>query len=216
MPAASRESGPYRAAAPLPVSFPERKIPGSRATRHIEAVPHCPRCNSALHGAHGEVDSVAAVLECGSCRGLFVAHSVLEDTLRERRGGVYEVGAPVDTMEVRYLACPRCAERMSRRLFGRKSGLVVDVCSMHGIWFDRGEAEQAADVPPEARTEVPLPGAPHRPPHAAKTPALPPEAARAWAAAETELRKESMRGTGLDADGAPKDLLEVLIRLFLG
>jgi len=28
---------------------------------------------------------------------------------------------------------------MHRRNFGRSSGVIVDVCAVHGLWFDRGE-----------------------------------------------------------------------------
>ena len=31
---------------------------------------------------------------------------------------------------------------MSRRNFGESSGVVVDICTPHGVWFDRGELSQ--------------------------------------------------------------------------
>jgi Zn-finger nucleic acid-binding protein len=40
---------------------------------------------------------------------------------------------------VRYLKCPGCARLMNRQNFGRRSGVVVDVCRAHGVWFDAGE-----------------------------------------------------------------------------
>jgi Zn-finger nucleic acid-binding protein len=41
--------------------------------------------------------------------------------------------------EVHYLRCPVCACMMNRNAFGRVSGVVVDVCKKHGVWFDAGE-----------------------------------------------------------------------------
>jgi Zn-finger nucleic acid-binding protein len=35
-----------------------------------------------------------------------------------------------------------CGELMVRRNFGETSGVVVDVCSPHGVWLDRGELGQ--------------------------------------------------------------------------
>jgi len=34
---------------------------------------------------------------------------------------------------------------MNRVNFGRKSGVVVDVCKVHGTWFDAGELTQAVE-----------------------------------------------------------------------
>jgi Zn-finger nucleic acid-binding protein len=40
---------------------------------------------------------------------------------------------------MRYRKCPTCLEMMLRKNFRETSGIVVDVCSAHGVWFDRGE-----------------------------------------------------------------------------
>src|SRR5262249_42442162 len=48
-----------------------------------------------------------------------------------------------DAASVRYLRCPICDEAMNRAIFGRKSGIVIDVCAKHGTWFDHGEVARA-------------------------------------------------------------------------
>ncbi len=40
---------------------------------------------------------------------------------------------------VRYRSCPSCGQVMNRKNFGRRSGVIVDVCTTHGVWFDPGE-----------------------------------------------------------------------------
>ncbi len=40
---------------------------------------------------------------------------------------------------VRYRPCPGCGHFMNRKNFGGVSGIVVDVCSAHGTFFDAGE-----------------------------------------------------------------------------
>jgi Zn-finger nucleic acid-binding protein len=59
--------------------------------------------------------------------------------------------------DVRYLMCPICGAPMHRKNFARRSGVLVDVCPLHGTWFDRGEAEAAArwvsSVGPEVSDE---------------------------------------------------------------
>jgi Zn-finger nucleic acid-binding protein len=34
---------------------------------------------------------------------------------------------------------------MNRVNFGKRSGVIVDVCKEHGVWFDRGELTQAIE-----------------------------------------------------------------------
>ncbi|MEW6111309.1 MAG: zf-TFIIB domain-containing protein, partial [Thermodesulfobacteriota bacterium] len=41
--------------------------------------------------------------------------------------------------------CPVCRTMMNRRNFIRVSGVIVDVCRPHGIWFDAGEMEKIMD-----------------------------------------------------------------------
>jgi Zn-finger nucleic acid-binding protein len=43
---------------------------------------------------------------------------------------------------VRYIQCPTCKRTMNRRAFGRVSGVIVDVCRDHGVWFDAGELSE--------------------------------------------------------------------------
>jgi len=40
---------------------------------------------------------------------------------------------------VRYRACPACQQLMNRKNFGGASSIIVDVCSLHGTFFDAGE-----------------------------------------------------------------------------
>ena len=118
----------------------------------------CPRCG-ATFGAGGD----APLQGCDACGGVFVRHDALEDALASRRGVTppeieRSHTAATAATEVRYLRCPRCGETMSRSLFARKSGVVVDVCRVHGTWFDATELERAAvwrdAVPPKERAPI--------------------------------------------------------------
>ena len=42
----------------------------------------------------------------------------------------------------KYRKCPTCHEMMARRNYGRRSGVIVDICRAHGIWFDPDELPQ--------------------------------------------------------------------------
>lgn len=38
-----------------------------------------------------------------------------------------------------YIPCPVCAQLMNQKNFGEISGIIIDLCKPHGIWFDRNE-----------------------------------------------------------------------------
>ncbi len=99
----------------------------------------CPRCQHPLEIAPG-VDP--RLHECPRCGGMFVRREYLTEVLcnAELGGGLRASGLRREAIdEVRYLPCPLCHASMNRVNFGRVSGVIVDVCKMHGTWFDAGE-----------------------------------------------------------------------------
>lgn len=44
-----------------------------------------------------------------------------------------------------YLNCPRCRRLMTRRNYGRVSGVIVDVCGHHGMFIDGDELQRIRD-----------------------------------------------------------------------
>lgn len=101
----------------------------------------CPTCTTGLRGFGGGGGKLA---ECGACGGQFVEHALLADLL-ERREHFRSVPRALPPRRnpaeepVRYRACPVCRTRMNRNNFGGTSGIVVDTCPHHGVWFDAGE-----------------------------------------------------------------------------
>ena len=95
-----------------------------------------------------------SVLECGACGGFWLGNEVFQlleersqksattgTTLshQEHRGGLHQ---PDDPHGRFYRACPICHTLMHRRNYGRRSGILVDTCKQHGIWFDLGELDK--------------------------------------------------------------------------
>lgn len=104
----------------------------------------CPRCAAPLQvRKYAELD----VDECDLCGGLFLSPSMLDRIVREhdRPEGV-RLALPKRPYQretaVQYVRCPRCDGTMNRRNFGRFSGVVVDICRDHGVWFDGGELNE--------------------------------------------------------------------------
>ncbi len=108
----------------------------------------CPRCSDTelvvvMVGMH-------RVGECMRCTGLFVEHAVLEHITRrtEETAGLRLrplAAAPTEPENTKYLACPKCGVHMTRRGFADHSGVIIDYCRDHGVWFDRDELARALE-----------------------------------------------------------------------
>ena len=115
----------------------------SREAATPEDAP-CPACAKPLATAQVGEQSVH---ECQACGGLWLDRVVFEQlgASRERQGALLGAlpapvaPAPATLAPVQYRPCPVCAQRMNRTNYAKRSGVVLDVCKAHGIWFDRDE-----------------------------------------------------------------------------
>jgi Zn-finger nucleic acid-binding protein len=101
----------------------------------------CPACKKTLLAFRG---TGGVLLDCAECGGQFVEHELLGSLLESREVTGLAVQRRVRRTElalgaVRYLPCPTCSRLMNRKNFGGASGVVVDVCTTHGTWFEEGE-----------------------------------------------------------------------------
>ena len=126
---------------------------GAPRSRAEEAQPHttkCPACRGDMLWIRvGEVD----LLECAACDGTWIETAAFDRlcTQREQQAAITQKGverkntrraAPQPAERVRYRPCPQCGKMMNRQNFGRLSGTIVDTCSGHGTFLDRGELHQ--------------------------------------------------------------------------
>lgn len=101
----------------------------------------CPRCGGALFARHyRDLD----VDECDSCGGFMLSPRAIDRIVAAKDNATdLRLALParpqVAETAVRYIRCPGCSKMMNRQAFGRISGVVVDVCREHGVWFDSGE-----------------------------------------------------------------------------
>ncbi|MFK7986948.1 MAG: zf-TFIIB domain-containing protein [Sandaracinaceae bacterium] len=113
-----------------------------------ETGSNCPDCKQALHlievGEH-------RVKECTKCGGLQVDHETLSHLThaRETESGVTMPGQvkrqSLQAGSVSYRGCPTCEVIMTPRNFGGRSGILIDVCKIHGVWFDEDELTHVLD-----------------------------------------------------------------------
>ncbi len=127
----------------------EPRMPGP------DGVMGCPRCDSPMN-AIMVGDSVLD--DCVQCGGVWLAHEVFKDIVQSQRdrtkftrilrelepGPAVALGSGItrqapETDERFYVNCPQCGSMMDRRQFAAVSGIVVDVCRAHGVWFDHDE-----------------------------------------------------------------------------
>lgn len=123
---------------------------------------HCRRCGAVL-GLEGDMGATDfrcpgcdgdelhlidvgehRIEECPACTGVMLDHDTLTRLTqrREAEAGMRVLGAKRAKLEVgpvRYRKCPKCEQVMTPRNFGRRSGVIVDVCTDHGVWFDANE-----------------------------------------------------------------------------
>jgi Zn-finger nucleic acid-binding protein len=125
----------------------------SRAEIETEAVRrNCPRCRVEMASV---AVGAAKVRECERCGGLWVEASAFEQICadREQQSAVLSAASPVSAKasdhpapgKVRYVPCPECSQLMNRVNFAHCSGVVIDICKGHGMWFDRDELSQIVD-----------------------------------------------------------------------
>jgi Zn-finger nucleic acid-binding protein len=87
------------------------------------------------------------VLECEKCLGLWLNAATFETICADREQQARVLGSTSltehnpgsDDIAIRYVPCPECSQLMNRANFARCSGVIIDLCRNHGLWFDRNE-----------------------------------------------------------------------------
>jgi Zn-finger nucleic acid-binding protein len=103
----------------------------------------CPRCKIKLHTI--QIGSVN-VRECEKCSGFWSGIQTFESicTDQDQQSAVLsfigEKGKEkLPQAAINYVPCPDCKELMNRSNFARSSGVIIDLCKQHGVWFDADE-----------------------------------------------------------------------------
>ena len=120
----------------------------------------CVICNKPT-ARHRHEDVV--VDECEDGHGVWLdAHELADIVLRtdEPRSSVEKDAAlaaagPVvnDKIAETRRNCPACSKTMQKKIYGFGSGVVIDVCPLHGTWLDAGEL-QRIEAWDEARRDL--------------------------------------------------------------
>ncbi len=103
----------------------------------------CPRCRSQLE----RLQVGRTVLRgCSKCDGLWLDVETFEMICSDREKQSAVLGfldertvPPQQLTKITYVPCPDCGELMNRNNFAKASGVIVDICKQHGVWFDTDE-----------------------------------------------------------------------------
>jgi len=118
----------------------------------------CPVCREdhfLTSRAWGDVSA----LECNRCAGLWMEGGsfgqLVQGASAERTGGdgtgyqpqvrPPQVEGPPPDGGRRYRPCPLCGQLMVKQNYARASGVVIDICRNHGMWFDADELPRILD-----------------------------------------------------------------------
>jgi len=110
---------------------------------------NCPHCKTPLQTIELHLDSKVEIDRCNDCFGLFFDSGKIELLLEHTVSDVYDINIKqLDNInseryqadkQIKYIKCPTCQNFMLRRVFGYRSGVIIDQCKNHGIWLDSGE-----------------------------------------------------------------------------
>jgi Zn-finger nucleic acid-binding protein len=119
----------------------------------------CPRCASAYLSSWKQAGNTLHA--CGGCGGIWVGHAVYARAVHEGDQQLIafaEVAAKNQRARVadsgEQAPCPECSQLMSRMCI-QDTGVWLDICSGHGVWFDCEELRQVATWAEEARRNAP-------------------------------------------------------------
>lgn len=103
----------------------------------------CPRCRKPLESLG---IGATTLRSCPACDGMWADAQTFETICadHERQAAVlgylhHRPEHPLPMTKVNYVPCPDCGQLMNRNNFARSSGVIVDLCKAHGIWFDADE-----------------------------------------------------------------------------
>ena len=114
----------------------------------------CPSCDhSQLHSRQFEGQNFS-FKECNSCAGIWVSNEIFKHLEKEAK--LKAISGMNEKNEIKYTTsnekpanpknfyrkCPYCEVMMNRKNYAGSSGIVLDVCKTHGVWFDIHELDQ--------------------------------------------------------------------------
>jgi Zn-finger nucleic acid-binding protein len=117
-----------------------------------DAALHCPGCHKPLAAT---TVAGSTLDQCLACGGVWLRQETFEHLAADKDERAQVMGSLPredartgaqgnlgDLAGVRYRPCAQCGTLMNRFNYAHISGVVLDACKQHGVWFDRDELRQ--------------------------------------------------------------------------
>jgi Zn-finger nucleic acid-binding protein/ribosomal protein L40E len=111
----------------------------------------CPCCEPSRKLSVRKIGGVP-LFECEQCAGLWLTEHTFDELTRKANDRSTGLDPFFNTMGTdtkpepaepvgkwRYRKCPQCGQLMVRRQYSSGSGVIIDSCRDHGVWFDPDE-----------------------------------------------------------------------------
>ncbi|HXE59861.1 MAG TPA: zinc ribbon domain-containing protein [Gemmatimonadaceae bacterium] len=115
------------------------------------AVLHCPGCDGDMPAVQVGTTTMHQCAKCGSSwlsPDAFFALCADKDArgqIAVATGCIPGTATIAQPSKVRYVNCPECHKVMNRVNFAHSSGIIIDVCKKHGVWFEKDELHGVLD-----------------------------------------------------------------------
>lgn len=102
----------------------------------------CPRCKIKLNSL--QIQEIS-LLECQKCGGFWSDTETFENICAEKESQSHVLFFVQNkqfsklNVPINYIPCPDCKVLMNRNNFAHSSGIILDICKLHGVWFDAEE-----------------------------------------------------------------------------
>lgn len=116
----------------------------------------CPACGPSARLTRRPLDGGFARDECERCAGLWLDAGAFRELVARAESFASGLHGPAEragpdpaegtgTRGPMYRPCVSCGTLMQRQNYGRRSGVIIDVCRDHGAWFDAHEIARILD-----------------------------------------------------------------------
>lgn len=113
----------------------------------------CPACSTAAEPVYLKSRSLTEYdfnfLECNRCAGMWLQHEIFKKLQVKNKKKEVIITGPKSGPSInegqsssfKYRKYPDCSELMLRKQIVPRTGVILDVCGIHGLWFDHQELE---------------------------------------------------------------------------
>ncbi len=126
---------------------------GAKADRtEVADGPHeiCPRCRVEMEAV---LIGKTHLEECPRCEGVWADADSVRQICADQEQQAAVLGMPTSQTaaaasieeHIHYIPCPVCKTLMNRVNFAHCSGVIVNVCTQHGTWFDKDELRRIVE-----------------------------------------------------------------------